>query len=242
MDNRLILQSQIENIDKLVKETIISENVELTPILDGVIDIDKYWTSKYKILWVLKEPYDDKDESGNPFGGGWSIPELIRSKQTIWEFEGGGRPTYRPMIYTSWGIFNNFCQWDDMKDVEDDPSMLEALKSIAYINIKKLPGVSESRGSHLQKAYNHDKELLFKQIECINPDIVIFGYTISFFLNDLGFKFEDFKRLGSLKYFIHGNRIYIDAHHPAQRPGITSISVPEYCNDIINAVKIWAVN
>ncbi len=240
MDNSQTLQSQIDDINKLIKESIISENAELEPISDGIIDVDKYSKARYRILWVLKEPYDDKDDDGNPFGGGWSIPELIRSKKTIWEFEGGGRPTFRPMIYASWGILNDFCQWEDMKDVEDDPSMLEALKSLAYINIKKIPGKSESRGSHLQSAYDHDKELLFKQIACINPEIVIFGYTISYFLSDLGFKNDDLQKSGSLKYIIHNKKIYIDAYHPAQRPGVTGVHVKEYCNDIINVVKIWA--
>ncbi len=231
------IQTQVNDLNDQIKSTIKSGNPELDPIYDGIIDVEKYVQAKYRILWVLKEPYDGKDENGNPFGGGWSIPELVRSKHTIWEFEGGGRPTFRPMIYTSWGIFNNFCQWNKMNDVEEDPSMLEALKSIAYINVKKLPGMTESRGSHLQKAYNQDKDLLFKQIECFNPDIVIFGYTISYFLPDLGFRHEDFHSFGSLKYIIHDKKIYIDAYHPAQR---NTISAPEYCNDIINAVKLWA--
>ena len=38
----------------------------LKPIPDGVLDAEKYLTSSQKIMWVLKEPYDDIDEEGNP--------------------------------------------------------------------------------------------------------------------------------------------------------------------------------
>ena len=47
----------------------------LKPIPDGVLDAEKYLTSRRKIMWVLKEPYDDIDEEGNPQGGDWYLEE-----------------------------------------------------------------------------------------------------------------------------------------------------------------------
>ena len=45
-----------------------SEN--LLPIYDGVVDAAGYLAARPKVLWILKEPYDDFDENGNPWGGG----------------------------------------------------------------------------------------------------------------------------------------------------------------------------
>lgn len=236
MQKQLLLE-EISDIDRLIEAINDPLYPNCDPITDGIIDIDKYLGSKTKILWILKEPYDDVDTDGKPCGGGWSIPEMIRSKNSIYDFEGGGRPTYRPMIYSAWGVFNNFVQWELMDNVEDNPKMLDALKSIAYINIKKLPGMTSSPNSVIQDAYDKNKDILFKQISCIDPDIIIWGYTVSYFWNDIGVTLAQFQKFGSLKYFISGNKLYIDTFHPSQR----TVSQKEYCNDIINVVKSWSL-
>ena len=77
------------------------------------------------------------------------------------------------MLYTSWGILNDFCLWNDMGNVENEPYMLNALKSIAYINVKKLPGHKLSHYKIISDAYSQHKDILLKQIEFINPNIVM---------------------------------------------------------------------
>mgnify|MGYP006873137254 FL=1 len=44
-------------------------SAKLAPITDGVADIPAYLSSKPKIMWILKEPYDDFTISGKPKGG-----------------------------------------------------------------------------------------------------------------------------------------------------------------------------
>lgn len=238
MKQKQLLLEKISKIDRLIEAINDPLYPNCAPITDGIIDIDKYLDSKIKILWILKEPYDGVDADGKPCDGGWSIPEMIKSKNTIYDFEGGGRPTYRPMIYTAWGISHNFCQWEEMDNVEDNPKMLEALKSIAYINIKKLPGMTFSPNSVIQDAYDKNKDILSKQIECIDPEIIIWGYTVSYFWNDIGVELSQFKKFGTLKYFVSNGKLFIDAFHPSQR----AIKQNEYCNDIINVVKSWKLN
>ena len=233
------LTSKSKEIDTLINETIISTQEETYPILDGIIDIEKYLAAKFKILWILKEPYDDFDDDGTPFGGGWDLKEVIKSNNSIHNYS-GGKPTFKPMLYTSWGILNDFCLWDDMGNVEKEPSMLDALKSIAYINVKKLPGHKSSYYKVINDAYSQHKDILLKQIEFINPDIIIGGGTLGLFLDDLGLSRKDAIRFKGINYFIKDKKILIEAYHPAQRTSTTGVKQEMYCNDIITAVENWA--
>lgn len=46
---------------------------KVEPIYDGVVDAEAYLASKPKVMWILKEPYDDFDAEGMPAGGGWTM-------------------------------------------------------------------------------------------------------------------------------------------------------------------------
>lgn len=225
-------------IEKQIRKVITPDNPNIGVMPDGILDFKKYSDAKFKILWILKEPYADFDEKGNPNNGGWHIRDgLIRLKKYS-DFT-DGKKTFKPMIYTTWGILNDFCQYEDMKDVEDEPTMIDALKSIAYINVKKLPGRTTSNPSEIENAYAQHHEILHKQISEYNPDIIICGGTLYHFMNRLGIKREELINLGSVNYIIKEKKIYIEAYHPAQRKSSTNVSQKEYCNDIINAVKVW---
>jgi hypothetical protein len=226
-------------IDQLITQEIISDNPDLTAISDGIINYEDYYSAKFKIMWILKEPYDEVDENENASGGGWHLREVINKRKTFQEYE-NGKGTFKPMIYATWGIFNDFCLWDNMNDVENDPSMLTVLKNIAYINVKKLPGRKTSNNSEIANAYRLYNRILLKQIWSYNPDIIIGGYTLKLFLNDLGLKREEMVKNGSLDYIIKDNKVFIDAYHPAQRKGNTGVSQEQYCDDIINTVKIYS--
>ena len=232
MDEKTRLKEKADEINNIIKEKIVSDNPNLLPIYDGILDIDKYFNAKYKIMWILKEPYADFDENGNPEGGGQHIRDIIVPKQTIQEFSSSQR-TFRPMIYASWSILNNFILWEDLNDVNDDPLMIDALRSVAYINVKKIPGHTESNRSVIDYAYQQHKDILLKQIEYYNPDIIIGGYTLYNFLEDLGIKRENMVHYNSLDYIVHKQKLFIDPYHPAQH----SFKQQDYCNDIINCAK-----
>ena len=46
---------------------------KVEPIYDGLVDAEAYLASKPKVMWILKEPYDDFDAEGMPAGGGWTM-------------------------------------------------------------------------------------------------------------------------------------------------------------------------
>lgn len=227
------LQLKTNEIDQIVNSTILSDNPGTIVITDGIIDLEKYQDARFKILWILKEPYCEGDGTG----GGWDLKNDIRLKKTIYDF-GKSKRTFKPMTYIAWGIFNNFCLYENMDDVEDDPSMLNALKSIAYINVKKLPGFTTSQSSVIEAAYREYKDILHKQIEDYAPDIIIGGSTLYNFFQQFDFTRDDLKEKGSINYIAKNNKLYIEAYHPAT----TGVSIREYCNDIIETVKEWVDN
>ena len=46
---------------------------KVEPIYDGVVDAEAYLATQPKVMWILKEPYDDLDAEGMPAGGGWTM-------------------------------------------------------------------------------------------------------------------------------------------------------------------------
>jgi hypothetical protein len=230
--NDLVIKSA--EIDNLVKQRYPYDNLQdFGPICDGIINIEKYVKAKFKILWILKEPYD-YIEDGKPHGGGWDLKETLNTKK-VTEL-GRSIATLNPIIYTSFGILNDFCSWDHMQSITN-LEIFETLEYISYINVKKLPGFTQSISKEIANAYTENKEILLKQIDVCEPDIIIGGSTLELFLEDLGI--ENVKMRirceGSFPYYIKGKQLFIAAYHPSSVPRNTSER--NYCNDIIDTVK-----
>jgi len=214
-----------------------TNNPNLQAMPDGIINIDKYLNSKYKILWILKEPYDALDDDGLPSGGGFSIDEALNLKENGTQF-GRSSMTYLPMIHTSYGILNDFLYWDEFLYADKSLEVFQALKSIAYINVKKIPGKTQSSSTEIQNAYKINRDLLLKQINLYNPDIIIGGNTLHYFFKDLNIPENMLERNGSLRYITLGKKLYIDAYHPAQRGNVATKEI--YSNEIIETVAKWS--
>ena len=75
----LSLPDKIRSGQELIKSKIFERakklelsNDGLEPLPDGVADIEGYCKSSPRIMWILKQPYDDMKD-GKPFGGGWEV-------------------------------------------------------------------------------------------------------------------------------------------------------------------------
>jgi len=213
-------------------------SLEIEPISDGVINPYEYFNANIKIIWILKESNDLINGSG----GGWSLPEKINNLKNWQEqVKTGSYITFQRMIYSSFGILNNFMLWKEMPQIYEQ-TVFETFKKIGYINIKKCPGISNAYNPEIQKAYNTTKELLFKQLELYNPDIIIGGNTINYFLEDLNLNQSDKiivdSRTKNTAYFTWNDKLIIDAYHPAYY----YIKEEVYCNEIILAANNWYKN
>ena len=214
---------QIAQISGLSNETI-------SPIADGIYDISEYLASNPKIMWILKEPYDDFDEDGNPIGGGWFLNDAF-DNENAWK-----NKTWQPIIYIVHGIKNR-CRWQDMDWIRDDISMVDRLKEIAYINVSKMPNRTGSDDNYVHDEFiKYWKDIVNKQIILYKPDVIICGNTY-WMIHD---KLES-EILSSESVVIDGVNIanvhttkdysIIDTYHPNQK--VKNLTRKQYVNTII---------
>jgi hypothetical protein len=196
-------------------------------IEDGIIcprKFGKHPKSKHRILWILKEAND-------PDGGGWSLIDFLATR--VDESEGlfhysRWAATFGLVIKVSYGLLNGFIDYDKIE--KDLKKASESLDYIAVINIKKVPGGSQASLAKVAEEIN--PQLILKQINEINPDIVIGGNTLWILAkNNL---FLESKDLSQESWGLFKNkRLWVNAYHPNN----TSVTHEEYYFQIINLAK-----
>lgn len=196
--------------------------------IDGVIDCKSYYNQKLKLLWILKEA--NSEES-------FSFIECFNDPKWL-EKCGSSLSSIRRVIYTSYGILDNGNkEWKDFP-WSNDLLCQEKLKDIAYINIKKRAGGSRSISEEIKNAYIENQKILKLQIETYNPDIIIFGNTLSF-VNKSDFNglegAEPEKTEYGNYYYIIDKKLYIHTWHPAVRG--KGFNDKEYVMDIVNITR-----
>lgn len=228
-------QEEIEReIYEYAKSKCISnENIE--PITDGIYSPEEYLKSVPRVMWVLKEPYDKIDESENPYGEGWSIPKDCYDEDDAWK-----NRTWQPMIYSMYGLYNKLT-WEEMDLISDNRNMTNILKQIAYINISKIPALTNSSQYPIEYYYQTWRHILLKQIKLYKPNVIIFGSTIDYFWKDLIGKAEK-----AIKQYIKDGIYYLnaykkddilllDTYHPTAR--LAGFNRGDYVNIVINAIN-----
>ena len=215
---------KIRSGQELIKSKIFerAEKLELSndglePLPDGVADIEGYCKSSPRIMWILKQPYDDMKD-GKPFGGGWEVYGAFNNDDAF------KNTTWQPIIYSLFGIRNHKLYGDsDVPYIHDDKSMVDLLKDIAYINIDKMPGYRTTSDAELAEAYEQWKDIVEEQIRLYDPQVICFANTMWLFKKDWGIdehtKHESIP-LGNDKYmFVYrkDGRLCLDTYHPAQR-------------------------
>lgn len=218
---------KIEQLKSLEKE------IELfgKTMVDGAIDNEEYFKSKYKIAWFLKESYSDKEES-----------EYYRSyfeSDDLYEdwFKNVAIPTWHPIIYISYSILNGFKNWQELEYIRENPDMCKVIKNIAIINANK--HYSETGtwtdDNNLLNGFKKFENILTKQIDLLDPNVLIFGNTFylfkDFFQINEEHKITELSEDGLLHTYFKNGKIFLDAYHPASRK-------KGYIDSIINSVNI----
>lgn len=208
------------------------ESLQRNAIIDGIIDIATYCAmpqNKPKILWVLKEPNSLENKQ-------WSYSDLLINDRTEWD----GRvlsSVFKRVIYTTYGILNHL-EYKQIPSIKQK-KVYDAIRQIAYINIKKTPGTSVAKDSEIALAYRNNRNLILRQIEEYQPHILIFGNTLKYLFEDLDIKESDKvyvdDKTHNTTYYIKDNKLYIHAWHPAY----FSIKESVYCDEIISVANAW---
>ena len=208
---------------------------DIKPIEDGALKPETYFQKdKLRIMWLMKEAYESDEREG-----GWSLPGLYSTKYDRFYSDlvnGRSGKTWQPVIYASYGILNEFSDWDEIPFIKNDPSIVKALDNVAWVNIQKLPSETGSRTNmnNISVSYAKNKKVLWDQIDFLNPRIVLCGKTFHIIKSDLNIlekgSFEGFE---SVEYYLTAERVYLNANHPAQ----FNISREKYVNDIVYCIE-----
>lgn len=215
-------------IENLAEEKELS-NGDCKPIYDGIADIAGYVESHPKVMWILKEAWGKRDENGVMHGGG----------NDIWECWTPGHfdtPTWLPMIYMIYGIRKGLerVEYCDMPLADMD--MVNLLKKTVYINISKMPG--DSISGKMNAKYMEWRDVVLKQVEAYNPDIIIFCGTFEAVKADFIDDNTTIIAKTPTEEIAHiyrdaKGRILVNALHPAQR----RIPRDYYIDEIVDQLR-----
>ncbi|MGN0028935.1 MAG: hypothetical protein ACI35Q_04290 [Marinilabiliaceae bacterium] len=215
-------------IDKVAKENGLTGR-SLQPIYDGIYvpaadaadtsHIERY-VGGLRVMWILKESYDGTDGEVN--GGGWCIYHALDDTGAA------SIRTWQVMAYVTYGIRTG-TGYNDMPTV--DAKMIDLLKDVAYINVSKMPGRTQSNDSYMANAYRVWEETLKAQVETYAPDVVILGGTSAWVLDGLFASREPFA--GHKDCYVSGGRLVIAAYHPNQK----SVKHEVYVDGIASAAR-----
>lgn len=203
-------------------------------VYDGIVNEDEFTKSGLKVLWILKEVNSPDDTD-------WNMRDTLANlkNENGKGLKHGWASTFTPIVYTTYGIFNNL-DWDHIDYLCKDPSIIDVLNKVAYINVKKVPGNSSANFKEIKDYYKKNKEAIHEQVEIINPEVIIFGNTFEFFEEDF---FDMFGQLNkdtssdSLYKYYNEKYLLLWAYHPNNR----MLTQKEYCNFIINSVNEWKI-
>jgi hypothetical protein len=207
-------------------------------IIDGVVDGISYFNSSIRIAWFLKEAYTHEPD-------GWHIKKYY-AQENAYEnfFKRAARPTWHPIIYASYGILNGFIMWENMPYIREKTEMCDVIKNIAIINASKLPSKTDTVTTYpnLNEGFSRDKDLVFSQVEVLQPEIHIFCRTFYLYKNSLGLTDEHRviveNNFENCEVYLMDSKLYLDVYHPSNTKQLNEM----YVNQIIKAVKFWKLN
>lgn len=235
---KMITQQQVRDLNiETIKE--FGTNVQL----DGIINLEIYNATQPKILWVLKEgnwgeEYFDAEEDHNEKTDE-VIENIIRkyyeddyySNVTVYQW---WRASFENIFYISHGIIEGIYKYDDMSDIDSKANIdgKYYLNNVAFINVKKNPGGNRANPNRIAESYNRHKDFILRQIDIINPDIIINCSGVESLTSDLA--------NGAIKndernFISTSNRLIVNAYHP-MHPKFSNQS-PEYVDNILSIFK-----
>lgn len=212
------------NLEIIERSKNPNYNFDKGYIVDGVADIEAYIETKPRIAWILKEAWDKEI-------GDWYMSDLIREKyiKNI-----STCSTFKNVAYVSYGIQNNLL-WDDIPWIYKEQEVVDALKSIAWLNISKIAGDTTSPDARITSAYEVWNDILKKQLNIFDPQIIILGNTLKWVQNLFSIENLDYIKYNSAHaYVLPDKKIIIDAYHPSS----TQDTNEKYTDNIVNVIRL----
>jgi hypothetical protein len=183
-------------------------------VSDGAVDPVAYDRSALKILLLLKEVND-------PDGGGWCLRKFLA--------DGGRSETWSTVTRWLHAIRNLQVEvpWDELENVTK-AQRCEELRSIAAMNLKKIPGYHSTQVGTWWQVVERDRGYIRQQFALYEADLVVCcGSTVTAAFNAY-IKAEnapEWQRTSrGVEYLEYGNRKYVVAYsHPEARIALNLI-------------------
>ncbi len=186
---------------------------------DGIVCKEAWDLQEKKILFLLKEAYHDdgkfiSENQKHEYDLAYDLCE-----------NGPWNNIWHRVAEWAYGIIETTSSEIAPYKKLDESQANFYLKQIAVMNIKKSGGKSNSEDKDLMQYAEMDAYEILKEIELINPDIIICCYTIGYLISalekldqDPSIVLIDKKEHPSDNYhYKWKNRIVIDYYHPAAR-------------------------
>lgn len=166
---------------------------------DGIIDPDLFAKAATKVLFLCKEPNNHEGE-GFDFREEWRDQLKYRFAHRLEQW--------------AEGLLNDFPPFEEMK-----ASSSVALRSVAFMNVKKTGGRSFSEKADILDHAKRFKHHLLDQIRQIDPQIIV-GSLSWWSVYEALFGAEatkDREVIEDMWVFKHGRAVVIDFYHPSNR-------------------------
>lgn len=167
-------------------------------VADGIIDEQLFSQANKKILFITKEPNKPNQEAGD-FREWWQQ-----------RLEGGFSLRIAEWAH---GLLNDFPVFDNINEEQRQ----QAIRSIAFMNLKKVGGGGTAVGSSIIEHVRNYRHYLLQEIDIIQPDIIITGISGKPLREELFGKLN-WKASGygiEIAQFKHAK--LIDFYHPSSR-------------------------
>ncbi len=171
---------------------------------DGIVDLPSWQQADKKILVLLKETNDYSQDITD------LIRQVVKKERTTKEF--WGAMTFHTVGKWLYGL-ENFKNGTYPTLSEAKKYRKQALLNCAYMNLKKATGGSSTKNKELENATKRDAEYIKKEIEIINPNIVICGGTYNLVKKHI---FPELERVAP-RIHKFNDTIFINSYHPAYR-------------------------
>lgn len=171
-------------------------------IRDGIVD-EEWWSQKQsvpKICFFLKEARSEEE--------GYNLVESLY-KYRPWKL-------WQKVAIWTQAIQSAFTQEMVYDSDKLDMKAHELIKQIAVVNVKKSEGTVYSDSDNLWGFTKLDKDLLKRELELIDADIIVCGYTFGMLCEVLGDEIEMDGTADSMFAFWK-DKLIIDYFHPACR-------------------------
>ncbi len=221
-------------IKKLINSTYVDdrdipENTKGHAISDGVVNPELYLKASRKIMWVLKEPWCGKNDSG----GGWSLIDLLANRPVT-----SLKPsTFYPISYINYGILNYVKKYSEIPDIHQMECAENYFRSMAFINVKKLPGARwGAMKKRVEYWYDKGAHIIEEQIETYKPNIIIgCAPHMRKLMKRRGITDSEISVNSFVESAKINDQIYLKTYHPAQ----TKVSWEIYINTVLEVIDSY---